>query len=78
MLRVRHSLGVMYAEQNLSDLALRYLSEVSQKSRITLERFLEAREFKVRKTKLAASLIEKGLVICNELEQKNMNIILPF
>ena len=39
MLRVRHSLGVMYAEQNLSDLALRYLSEVSQKSRITLERF---------------------------------------
>ena len=44
MLRVRHSLGVMYAEQNLSDLALRYLSEVSQKSRITLERFLEARE----------------------------------
>ena len=60
MLRVRHSLGVMYAEQNLSDLALRYLSEVSQKSRITLERFLEAREnLKLGKTKLAASLIEK-------------------
>ncbi|HFK1730749.1 hypothetical protein OCD85_06425 [Bacillus pacificus] len=32
---------------------------------------MEAREnLKLGKTKLAASLIEKGLVICNELEQK--------
>lgn len=72
MLRVRHSLGVMYAEQNLSDLALRYLSEVSQKIPNHFRAiFLEAREnLKLGKTKLAASLIEKGLVICNELEQK--------
>lgn len=72
MLRVRHSLGVMYAEQNLSDLALRYLSEVSQKIPNHFRAiFLEAREnSKLGKTKLAASLIEKGLVICNELEQK--------
>ncbi|PDY37433.1 hypothetical protein COO17_23395 [Bacillus wiedmannii] len=72
MLRVRHSLGVMYAEQNLSDLALRYLSELSQKIPNHFRAiFLEAREnLKLGKTKLAASLIEKGLVICNELEQK--------
>ncbi|MDM5187426.1 tetratricopeptide repeat protein [Bacillus sp. DX4.1] len=72
MLRVRHSLGVMYAEQNLSDLAIRYLSEVSQKIPNHFRAiFLEAREnFKLGETKLAAFLIEKGLVICNELEQE--------
>ncbi|PGZ98464.1 hypothetical protein COE51_11440 [Bacillus pseudomycoides] len=72
MLRVRHSLGVMYAEQNLSELAIRYLSEVSQKIPKHFRAiFLEAREnYKLGNTELAASLIQKGLEVCSELEQE--------
>lgn len=72
MLRVRHSLGVMYAEQDLSDLAIRYLSEVSQEIPDHFRAiFLEAREhYKLGENKIASELIEKGLEICNELDNE--------
>ncbi|MDC2867738.1 response regulator aspartate phosphatase [Bacillus sp. BP-3] len=72
MLRVRHSLGVMYAEQDLSDLAIRYLSEVSREIPDHFRAiFLEAREYyKIDENKIASELIEKGLEICNELDNE--------
>lgn len=72
MLRVRHSLGVMYAEQDLSDLAIRYLSEVSQEIPDHFRAiFLEAREhYKLGENKTASELIEKGIKICNELDNE--------
>ena len=39
-LRVRHNLAWLYASQNLSELAMRHISEVTTKQQITLKHFL--------------------------------------
>ncbi len=36
VLRIRHNLGLLYASQNLSVLAIRHLSEVSKKNAYSL------------------------------------------
>lgn len=72
ILQVRHSLGAMYAKQDLSEIAIRYLSEVSKKIPNHFRAiFLEAREhFKLGHTDITAALIQRGLEICNKLEQE--------
>ncbi|MFD0768158.1 tetratricopeptide repeat protein [Bacillus sp. CGMCC 1.60114] len=72
ILLVRHNLGLMYASQNLSELAIRYLSEVTKNSPNNYKAiFIKAREhFKLKETDIAEELIEKGLTICNELGNK--------
>ncbi|MGI2750931.1 tetratricopeptide repeat protein [Bacillus cytotoxicus] len=72
ILIVRHNLGLMYANQNLSSLAIRYLSEVNQKLTTDYKAiFIQAREhFKLGETNIASNLIEKGLNICNNLCNK--------
>ncbi|WP_144506684.1 hypothetical protein [Bacillus mycoides] len=72
ILRIRHNLGLMYAEQNLSKLAIRYLSEVSKGIPNHFRAiFLEAREYyKLGETRIASDLIEKGMNVCKELDQE--------
>ncbi|MDA2391918.1 tetratricopeptide repeat protein [Bacillus cereus] len=69
ILIVRHNLGLLYATQNLSKLAIRHLSEVIEKNIAHFKAvFLQAREhYKLRKTNIVKELIEKGLAVCMEL-----------
>ncbi|QHV45664.1 tetratricopeptide repeat protein [Bacillus cereus] len=69
ILIVRHNLGLLYATQNLSKLAIRHLSEVTEKNIAHFKAvFLQAREhYKLRKTNIVKELIEKRLAVCMEL-----------
>ncbi|PFT27135.1 hypothetical protein COK71_27670 [Bacillus cereus] len=70
VLRIRHNLGLLYASQNLSVLAIRHLSEVSKKMPTHYKAiFLEAREYyKLGEIEKAKELIESGLKVCEELK----------
>ncbi|WP_242221403.1 Rap family tetratricopeptide repeat protein [Bacillus cereus group sp. BfR-BA-01380] len=70
ILRVRHNLGLLYANQNLSPLAIRHLSEISRKIPNHFKAiFIEAREhYKLGAIANAKELIETGLKVCGELE----------
>ncbi|MDM5156367.1 tetratricopeptide repeat protein [Bacillus sp. DX1.1] len=72
ILMVRHNLGWMYSNQNLSPLAIRYLSEVVEKSPNHYKAiFAKALEhYKLKETDIAGELIERGLKISNELKQE--------
>lgn len=72
ILYVRHNLGFMYAKQNLSELAIRYLSEVIQKSPNNYRAILiEACEHsKLNNKNEASELFEQGLQISTELENE--------
>lgn len=72
LLRVRHNLGWLYASQNLSALAIRHLSEVTEKFPAHFKAiFLQAREhFKLGETNIAEELVDRGLNICMELENE--------
>ncbi|EOP32322.1 hypothetical protein U0X36_26015 [Bacillus thuringiensis] len=72
ILKVRSNLGLLYASQNLSSLAIRHLSEVNQKIHNQFRTlFLEAREhFKLGESSVAEELIKRGLDICNTIENK--------
>ncbi|PEK21913.1 hypothetical protein CN568_16705 [Bacillus pseudomycoides] len=72
LLRVRNNIGLMYANQNLSSLAIRHLSEVTENMPNHFKAlYLQADEnIKLGETETASQLIEKGLNICNELENK--------
>lgn len=72
ILMVHQNLGLMYASQNLSPLAIRYLSEVNQKRNNNYKAlFVEARErLKQGENNIASELISKGSKICAEIENK--------
>lgn len=65
---VRHNLGWMYSTQNLSTLAIRYLSDVAEKSPNHYKAiYVKAKEHhKLKENDLASELIEQGLKICNK------------
>ncbi len=69
ILMVRQNLGLMYATQNLSSLAIRYLSEVNQKMPNNYKAlFIEAREhMKEGNHSVAKDLIVTGHSICEEV-----------
>lgn len=69
ILVVRQNLGLMYANQNLSELAIRYLTEVCEKMPNNYKAiFVKAKEHsKIDENEIASKLIEKGLNISNEL-----------
>ncbi|MGI8214560.1 Rap family tetratricopeptide repeat protein [Bacillus cereus] len=69
-LMVRQNLGLMYATQNLSPLAIRYLSEVNQKIPNNYKAlFIEAREhIKEGNQSVARDLIAKGYSVCKEVD----------
>lgn len=62
VLVTRQNLGLMYAEQKRSSLAIRYLSEVNQKMPNNYRAlFIEAKQYlKLGETEIALGLIEKG------------------
>ncbi|EJS44935.1 hypothetical protein IC9_05544 [Bacillus toyonensis] len=70
ILIARQNLGLMYAEQKQTVLAVRYLSEVNEKMSNNYRALLiEAKQrLKLGETKIASDLIKKGLHICKELE----------
>ncbi|HDX9695205.1 hypothetical protein [Bacillus thuringiensis] len=72
LLRVRNNIGLLYANQNLSSLAIRHLSEVTENIPNHFKAlYLQADEnLKLGETAVASQLIEKGLNICNELANK--------
>lgn len=72
ILMVRNNLGWLYGSQDLSDLAIRHLSEVTQKMPKNFKAiFTEAEEnYKLGRVETANELIELGLRICNELQNK--------
>ncbi|ENQ3078943.1 tetratricopeptide repeat protein [Bacillus cereus] len=72
ILMVRHNLGWLYASQNLSPLAIRYLSEVVEKSPNHYKAiYVKAKEhYKLKEHEIASEFIERGLKISNELHQE--------
>ncbi|MEH6891048.1 hypothetical protein V7024_15280 [Bacillus sp. JJ864] len=72
LLRFRHNLGWLYASQNLSKMAIRHLSEVTENMPNHFKAiFLEAREYyKMGETNNASELIENGLKTCLTLENE--------
>ncbi|MDP1459170.1 Rap family tetratricopeptide repeat protein [Bacillus wiedmannii] len=72
LLRVRNNLGWLYANQNLSTLAIRHLSEVTTKMPTHFKAiFLQAREHsKLGEINIASKFIKKGLKICTELNNE--------
>lgn len=72
LLRVRNNLGWLYASQNLSTLAIRHLSEVTEKMSTHFKAiFLQAREHnKLGEINIAEEFIEKGLTICTGLDNE--------
>lgn len=77
---VRHNLGFMYATQNLSEVALRYLSEVNQKLPSDYKAvFIEAREhYKLGEHQTAQELIKKACSFLLNWELKAIYITLRF
>ncbi|MGW5981890.1 response regulator aspartate phosphatase [Bacillus mycoides] len=69
---VRHNLAWLYASQNLSSLAIRHLLEVVKSNPKHFKAiFVLAREYyKIGEIHTTAELIEKGLDICNKLQNK--------
>ncbi|EJR92700.1 RapH N-terminal domain-containing protein [Bacillus mycoides] len=65
-----HNLGLMYANQNQSSLAIQYLSEVSTKNPTHYKAiFVEAREhYKLKNTDIVSELTNKGVNICKDLQ----------
>ncbi|MFK4467529.1 tetratricopeptide repeat protein [Bacillus sp. RC252] len=72
ILMVRHNLGWMYSNQNLSPLAIRYLSEVVEKNPNHYKAiFAKALEhYKLEEVELANELIENGLKVVEEIKQE--------
>ncbi|CAI8769627.1 response regulator aspartate phosphatase C [Bacillus sp. IT-79MI2] len=72
ILMVRNNLGLLYANQNVSESAIRHLSEVTKKSPNHFRAlYLEADEnLKLNRSDIAESLIEKGLHICNQFKNQ--------
>ncbi|PGA90247.1 S9 family peptidase [Bacillus toyonensis] len=72
ILMVRNNLGLLYANQNLSELAIRHLSEVTKKAPNHFRAlYLEADEYlKIKEFEKASAIISKGLHICNQLKNQ--------
>lgn len=68
IIMVRHNLGWMYSTQNLSALAIRYLTEVVEKSPQHYKAlYVKAKEhYKLKEHEIANRLIEKGMKICRD------------
>jgi tetratricopeptide (TPR) repeat protein len=75
-IKVRHNLGLMYADQDLSEIAIRHLTEGYNKNPRIRAIYLLAREhYKLKKTQEASKYIEEGLKVCSE-EYKHHLLVL--
>ncbi|MEC3020354.1 tetratricopeptide repeat protein [Bacillus cereus] len=67
MNKVKHNLGLLYADQNLSELAIKYLGDSLKNNPKTM--FLLAREYyKLGENEIAAGIIEQGIKV-NQLKE---------
>ncbi|GGE79545.1 Rap family tetratricopeptide repeat protein [Priestia taiwanensis] len=67
VIKARHNLGLMYADQDLSEVAIRHLIEVYKKNpRIRVTYLLAREHYKLKKTQKASIYIEEGLKFCSE------------
>ena len=77
ILRVNYNLGLLYGDQNFSELAIRYLFESfedEEKDYKTM--FLLAREhYKIGNKKKVTTFIEKGLKACNKEYMHHLTIL---
>nr|WP_275583709.1 tetratricopeptide repeat protein [Priestia taiwanensis] len=65
--RVRHNLGLLYADQNLSEIAIRHFNETIEDYKYDRTTYLLAREhFKLNNLEEVEKYIEKGLKSCNK------------
>ncbi|KEK22137.1 hypothetical protein [Bacillus gaemokensis] len=78
ILKTRQNLGLLYADQDMSELAIRYLSEVIEHEKCSLTdlpllkaNFLLVREyFKLGQKSIASKLIPEGINVCKSLRNK--------
>ncbi len=72
ILRVRNNIGWLYASQNLSTLAIRHLSEVTENlpNHYKAILLLGREHFKLEEIEKANELAEQGANICNELDDE--------
>lgn len=78
ILKTRQNLGMLYADQDMSELAIRYLSEVIDHEKCSLTdlpllkaNFLLAREyFKLGQKEVASTLILDGINVCKSLNNE--------
>jgi tetratricopeptide (TPR) repeat protein len=79
-LLIRYNLGYLYAEQNISDLAIRYLLEVYEQEEPYYKTiFLLAREyFKLNDLENAELLAQKGIEYSNEEYKHHFHIVRAF
>ncbi|HDR7969545.1 TPA: tetratricopeptide repeat protein [Bacillus pacificus] len=73
ILKVRYNLGLMYADQGLSELAIRHLNEVYESfptkdkvNYVKLLRILAREHIHLQQNESASPYIEEGLKICNK------------
>ena len=77
ILKTNYNLGLLYADQNLSELAIQYLSESFEDEETDYKTmFLLAREyFKIGSIDHAETYIQKGLKVCDEEYMHHFNIL---
>lgn len=72
LLYVKSTIGWLYSDQSMSTLAIRHLSEVTDKIPTHFKAiFLQAKEhYKLGEQSIASTLIDKGLKICREIHNE--------
>ncbi len=72
LLYVKNTMGWLYSDQSMSTLAIRHLSEVTEKIPTHFKAiFLQAKEhYKLGEQSTASQLIDKGLQICREIHNE--------
>ncbi|GGE63821.1 Rap family tetratricopeptide repeat protein [Priestia taiwanensis] len=75
-MRVRHNLGLLYADQGLSEVAIRHLSEAIEDYKYDTTIYLLAREhFKLNHRQEVAKYVEEGLKVCEEKYRHHFSIL---
>lgn len=82
VIKVKHNLGLLYADQDLSEIAIKHLTDVFKKIcdtkpiYFTRTAYLLAREnFKLQNTKEVSKYIEEGLKDCDEGYKHHFSIL---
>jgi tetratricopeptide (TPR) repeat protein len=76
IVKVRHNLGLLYADQDLSEIAIRHLTEVLRENRRIKATYILAREnFKLNRTQEASTYIEEGLKLDHEQYNYHFSIL---
>jgi tetratricopeptide (TPR) repeat protein len=76
VIKVRHNLGLLYADQDLSEVAIRHLTDVFNENRRIRATYLLAREhYKLKRTQEASKYIEEGMKSCSEEYKYHFSVL---